>query len=555
MPINAGNVVIQQGDVLEDFQTPLSDYLGAKFGEAWDSNPVSMGLDYKDFKVANMAAAPRLPRPDIEKRAKEAGVKIEIPEEGLSEQATTLLINRRKTQMAREDAINRSPGGARSVAGFGVSLGASLLDPLNIGAAFVPVVGEARYASMIAKAASPLARIGVRAGVGALEGGVGIAAFEPFNYGMHQTLQDDYSAMDSIVNIGFGSLLGGGLHVVGGAFKDHVLGKWWEPDIPSPRPEEPHLTNALETPNPHLSELTPHTEAINAPEPIVREPAPNSAEAMATRVSPQTREAAMRTAVGQLMDGRTVDVEPVVMADPVAQELRNLSPQQIMHINEFGTNDPFIYHLSSSKDVQSFADNGINPSKEGMGGPGVYMANTPDATQYHTMLDEGTLFRVNKSEMIERFGKYQDGGKLEYDPSSGEILLGGDTKVPPDLIEVKINGEWKHLIPRQERANVEPSYDLQSSVERQTSVESVRVADPEASAAATERLKAAPKSENLKDAEAELERVMTDLQERFVPVEDAAQIFAELKPYDDAIKASEELSRAARAAAICDLRG
>ena len=43
-----------------------------------------------------------------------------------------------------------------------------LLDPLNIASAFVPVVGEARYANLLARAASPLGRAGVRAGVGAL---------------------------------------------------------------------------------------------------------------------------------------------------------------------------------------------------------------------------------------------------------------------------------------------------------------------------------------------------------------------------------------------------
>lgn len=256
MAILTDGVIVRQGQTLEEFDTPLSDYLGAKFQEGMDSNPVSMIMDHAEFNDKNGVAAPvdinplatfgapaqqvkpRLPAADVEQRAKEAGVKIDVPEGGLSSEALDVLIERKKRQRVLADTINRSPTGVRSVAGVGASLAAGLLDPLNIGLAFVPVVGEARYATMLAKAATPLGRAGVRAGVGAAEGALGIAAFEPFNYQMHRTLQDDYSAMDSLMNIAFGSILGGGLHVAGGAFKDAYLGQWWKPEIPPAPPPE-----------------------------------------------------------------------------------------------------------------------------------------------------------------------------------------------------------------------------------------------------------------------------------------------------------------------------
>ncbi|HBM7739289.1 TPA: hypothetical protein LZ417_005308, partial [Escherichia coli] len=100
------------------------------------------------------------------------------------------------------------------------SLGASLLDPLNIASAFVPVVGEARYANLLARAASPLGRAGVRAGVGALEGAVGAAIIEPLPLLAAAQDQTDYGLSDSLANIALGGLLGGGLHTVGGAISD-----------------------------------------------------------------------------------------------------------------------------------------------------------------------------------------------------------------------------------------------------------------------------------------------------------------------------------------------
>ena len=52
-------------------------------------------------------------------------------------------------------------------------LGTQVLDPVNVAMAFMPVVGEARYGRMLAAAGeSVLGRAAVRAGVGAVEGGV-----------------------------------------------------------------------------------------------------------------------------------------------------------------------------------------------------------------------------------------------------------------------------------------------------------------------------------------------------------------------------------------------
>lgn len=259
MTIYTDGAVIRRGQTLEEFQTPLGDYLGAKFDQALD-NPLNLATDNRALSQAQdnvvgdyadpltgfalgelkVTPKPRITADEVRARSEEAGVKVDVPEGGLTSEALDILIARRKRQQVQNDAINRSETGARSFAGFGVQLGASLLDPLNIGLAFVPVVGQARYAGMIAKAGGAAGRAGVRVGVGAAEGAAGVAAFEPFAFAMHKSLQDDYSALDSLINIGFGSALGGGLHVVGGAAKDAFLGQWWKPNIPpAPLPELP----------------------------------------------------------------------------------------------------------------------------------------------------------------------------------------------------------------------------------------------------------------------------------------------------------------------------
>jgi hypothetical protein len=84
----------------------------------------------------------------------------------------------------------------------------------------VPVVGEARYAAMLGRAASPLGRAGVRAGVGAVQGAAGAAILEPLPLLAARQDQTEYGLSDSLANIALGGLLGGGLHSVGGAVSD-----------------------------------------------------------------------------------------------------------------------------------------------------------------------------------------------------------------------------------------------------------------------------------------------------------------------------------------------
>lgn len=114
---------------------------------------------------------------------------------------------------------------------------------------------------------------------------------------------------------------------------------------------------------------------------------------------------------------------------------------------EFGTRDPFVYHISDPRiPLSSFEQQGIKPSKTGIGGPGVYMAHTPEKTQYYHELKNGRLFRIDKKKLIEKFGTYPASKTgVEYDDDTGEVILSGGRSIPREFIEVKTKSGWRAL--------------------------------------------------------------------------------------------------------------
>lgn len=136
----------------------------------------------------------------------------------------SILATRKTEELQRQAILARAPRTVGAGLGrLGLTLATSFADPLTVASAFVPVVGEARYAAMLQRAGSSVAaRAGVRAAVGAAEGGVGAAITEPIIYAAKQQEQADYTLADSLLNIGLGTVFGGGLHMVGGAVADRL---------------------------------------------------------------------------------------------------------------------------------------------------------------------------------------------------------------------------------------------------------------------------------------------------------------------------------------------
>lgn len=136
----------------------------------------------------------------------------------------------KRDELDRAAVLARSEGAGGVAAQLAGGLAAGLLDPLNIASAFIPLVGPTRYAAMLAGAGGAMGRTAVRAGVGAAEGVAGAALLEPIVYAAAVQEQADYGAADSLLNIAFGGIMGGGLHSVGGAIGDAMNpGRWKSP--------------------------------------------------------------------------------------------------------------------------------------------------------------------------------------------------------------------------------------------------------------------------------------------------------------------------------------
>jgi len=203
-----------------------------------------------------------LPQAEAKTRVEAAGVELKIPVAGIRAAALDILIARKRAEAERQAAIARTPTTAGSVTlGLAVSLLASAVDPINVGAAFLPVFGAARQLRLLQGARSALGRTGIRAGIGTVEGVAGAALVEPIIAAAADAEQADYGLADSLLNVAVGGLLGGGLHVAAGAVQ-------------------------------------------------------GSFGYAAARADRRTREAALRVVVGQLAEGKTPELGPLFKADP-----------------------------------------------------------------------------------------------------------------------------------------------------------------------------------------------------------------------------------------------
>jgi len=220
---------------LEDMGTELTTALGAAAEQFWQENPLQALIRSEELSRAEgqpqiTPSGIRFPEPkerldqsDAMKQVQDAGVDLEIGERGITKEALEILISRKREENKRQALIQSAPSGFWSgAAQFGTGLAVSLADPINIASAFIPVVGTARYTSMLAKAGSTVARAGVRARVGAASGVVGAIAVEPLVLLPMMQEQADYGLYDSFLNITFGGVLGGGLHAGAGAIGDVI---------------------------------------------------------------------------------------------------------------------------------------------------------------------------------------------------------------------------------------------------------------------------------------------------------------------------------------------
>jgi len=161
------------------------------------------------------------------------------PEEGLSEGAAKVIAESYDERESRKQIFARGQSGfAMGAAKFGVGVVGSFLDPLNVGSVFLPgaairsfvnarravKAGEAvTKGKIIQESMFQTGKTTRRFGMGALEGAIGTAPLEIPILAVAEMEQDkDYTLLDSFLNVTIGSVLGGGLHAVGGKLSDRL---------------------------------------------------------------------------------------------------------------------------------------------------------------------------------------------------------------------------------------------------------------------------------------------------------------------------------------------
>jgi hypothetical protein len=231
---------------ISDFDTPMSTYIGASFADAWDDASSMSAVRIGELTSAKHGPQPtqlnefgieqpnpdyrgdnvrRIPLAEAQAKVKEAGLEkhVKLSDfEDIREPALDIMMKRGRENAERESTIQRGPSGVvAGVAGFAAGLAANIVDPLNLASAFIPVVGEANFARIAAVAG----KVGARTVKGGIEGAVGTAALEPLTYFANTQEGQDYTMADSLRAVAFGTVLGGGLHVAGGAIGDRLTAR------------------------------------------------------------------------------------------------------------------------------------------------------------------------------------------------------------------------------------------------------------------------------------------------------------------------------------------
>jgi hypothetical protein len=291
----------------DQYKTSFGEVLGATYEETINFNPAYRL--YKSYQISDAKNQSEeegiepVSKQELNKKYSDLGLYFENDE---YQSVVDIMVDQKKEERERQSILERGPQGSWNpfsggfyvgAAKLAVGIGGSFLDPINIGASFIPVFGQARFAKLVAQPSMTLPR--ARAIRGAVEGSFGAAVVEPIVYTSAKQIQADYGIVDSFMNIGFGTILGTGLHVGAGKLKDiRTARKFQEQliknkkDLDAGTGGEPEL-NLYKQYYPENSEIMMKLE----------------------KTDPRTRELLLSKAIGDVAQDNPVDVTGVANAD------------------------------------------------------------------------------------------------------------------------------------------------------------------------------------------------------------------------------------------------
>jgi len=568
-----GLIIRKDRNILDDVVTGQFDAAEAAFDQAMFENPTSAARRigelnreeqgavemhaYPAYGIPERRAEPETPLLTAEQaraRIKEEGLDLTVEDSGIRAGALDILIERKREEVKRKLILDNAPASTIPVqllAGFG----ASVLDPINIASAFVPIVGEARYASMLARAGTSVAaRAAVRAQVGAVEGAVGAAIVEPLVLYASAQDQADYGAIDSLLNVAFGSVMGGGLHSAGGYISDVRRGTLLEgvkaesPAITSQAPAKisPQQFALRVDEDPMLALRDSLERGIQGDRARMAEDAGRQAR---ETLMPEIRAELSEVAAGRLPNAQAMQAERVAVQERL-ESLDSTLGQRIEELRGRGENPV----QAVNKARQS-----INEERKRLTARDAELADASD-TGRQAEIARRDLEGLERGEIPQRY-------QSRIDAETGRITSGFDLR---QTARAKAEAA-----PWQVRESALRAAVAQSVTGRPVDVEAIfDLADPAKRAAALQRLKepvetvADPEGEVASYAAGETadaldgtdlagaERMLAD--EQALTDEMAAQAGIDLKPFmreaDELAADAETYAAAYRAAALCKLR-
>ncbi len=266
---------------LAEVQASTGEVLAATAGSAWAN---SIGPRVWDWGARQFTPSGRT------LDAEEANASYAVPgltfDRPVAESVAQALRDGREAENRRQAIIaRRGDSLATSAVGRGiVTFATAAVDPINVGAALIPFVREARMMQLLGTTSVAA----VRAATGAANGALGMAVLEPLEWGLSRAEYNDRHMTETLANIAFGGVLGAGLHVLGGAAVDWKRGAGpdWAPKPAPPTPVERALAQA----------------------------------------APAARETMLRGAVAAVAEGRPVEVGPILNL-PTATSYREVATE------------------------------------------------------------------------------------------------------------------------------------------------------------------------------------------------------------------------------------
>lgn len=317
----------------------LGESLGAQAGEAFMSgtrtlyrlgeyahasgNPVAGdNLSMSDVQNADdlKTEIPDVSADDAKARLKQEGLDglVTMPNQpSIKKPVLDLMVQHGHEKRDYDAAVSRGPQGfVPGALGLVTSLGAGIIDPVNLAAFSIPVVGEARFGMMMAAAGdSLLGRAGVRAAVGGAQGAVGAGALLPGEWWLHTRDGQDFTMADALHSVVMGAGMGAGMHAGIGAFRDVRARSAGNPLEHSPEAQlhdalrsDPYATAEPLAPDSAIGETAPGIGAgeNNAPAGSVEALPSNHPAQILNDLPPRAREDVVRSAIADIVQDRPV---------------------------------------------------------------------------------------------------------------------------------------------------------------------------------------------------------------------------------------------------------